>query len=190
MKQPLRGSVGAARGGVVAAVALVAIIAAAVTVGFAVRAHRTPDRKPLVAATAPSTLPASAPSTAPAAPAPKDYISLVLAEHPDFPTTEPMAIPVADLNDAAHIVLNQRIYLDNVGDLWITHPDAPPVASLVRDAADEQTHLTRDQVVFAFRMLDEKGKVQQQVIIDHGDGLGVGGQLELVGPQGRIEVGS
>jgi hypothetical protein len=172
-------------------IAAIALIALGAIVFFAVRGHRTPQRQPIAIATAPSTPPASLPSTAPAAPPPPtDYMSLVLAEHPEFPTTQAMAIPVADLNDAARIVFKEPIYLDPMGDLWITHPDAPAIANLVRDAPEQQVHLTRDRIVFAFRTLDEKGKVQQQVIIDHGDGSGTGGQLELVGPQGRIELGT
>lgn len=185
MKQAISGSFGATRGGIVAVLVLLAVLAAAVV--FAVRIHRTPQPKPLASTTVPTTLASTKPA---GPPPPTDYMSLVLFDHPDFPTTQAMAIPVADLNDAARLVFSEPIYLDNMGDLWITRPDAPPVTNVILKAKDdEQAHLTRDRIVFAFRTLNEKGKVQQQVIVDHGDGNGVGGQLELIGPEGRIEIG-
>jgi hypothetical protein len=190
MSHPSRRFVGATRGGVVATIAILAI--AATVIIYAVRTHRTRRPHRVVSTTAPATHPATLAATKPVGPPPPtDYMSLVLYDHPDFPTTQSLAIPVADFNDAARLAFNEPIYLDNMGDLWITRPDAPPLSTVIRNAKDdEQAHLTRDRVVFAFRTLNEKGKVQQQVIVDHsGEGLGVGGQLELIGPEGRIDVG-
>src|SRR5690242_9278140 len=86
MRHDFRGSLGMTRGGVVATVALLVIVGAAVV--FAVRFHRTPQLKPVASTTAPATRPTTLASTKPAGPPPPtDFMSLVLFDHPNFPTT-------------------------------------------------------------------------------------------------------
>src|SRR4051794_31564310 len=74
------------------------------------------------AATQPTTTtaPTSAPATTRVAalPAPPtDYMGLVLLHDPDFPTTQPLIIPVDDLADAARLIFTEPIYLDPLGQL-------------------------------------------------------------------------
>ncbi|MBC8105789.1 MAG: hypothetical protein H7Z14_04295, partial [Anaerolineae bacterium] len=182
---------GAARTGILV-IALVVIGAIAATIYYV---RRTPPAAPAVSA------PITAPSTAPIVPmgnpaaAPASYMNLVRVAHPNFPTTQPLEIPLGSLGDAARLVFNDPVHLDTTGQLWITRSDGPSVASLLQQAwsrteakrksggrkpkhppknsepeYDEQTHITRDRVVFAYLTFNEMGEPQQQVVIRNTDG--------------------
>jgi hypothetical protein len=131
-----------------------------------------------------TSLPGTTATSVPATP--HDYMSLVLATHPDFPTTQPLAMPLDRLADSARLVFDRPILLDEAGDLWITHRDARSVAQLLREWKDDaQVHLTRDRVAFAYRTFDETGRVQPQVVVASSSGV-----FELLNRDGRIELGT
>src|SRR4051794_40611425 len=66
--------------------------------------------------TAPSTAPTTlaSPTSAPAA-RPKDFLDVVRSRNPDFPTTQPLVIPVA-MSEGARLVIEDPIYLDTIGE--------------------------------------------------------------------------
>lgn len=136
-------------------------------------------------------------------------MQLVRTTDPDFPTTQPRAIPLDNLSDVARIKFDLPIYLDPQGDLWISHPDGAAIAPVLQQLAqaeqrsrdshparravqsdeteiDKQCHITRNRVVFAYLTQDEQGETHRQVIVRHRDGSG----YELVSSDGRIEIGT
>jgi hypothetical protein len=149
-----------------------------------VRARRQPPQT--VVTTQPSTLPATHPATQAATPAPpRDYMDVVLRTHPDFPTTQPLSVPL-DLSEAARIVFDDSVHLDPVGQLWITRADAEPTPAVLKAATTQLTHVTRERVVFVHRWPDEKGVWQPFLIVknSHADGV------ELIQVGGRQPLGS
>lgn len=137
-------------------------------------------------------------------------MELVRAAHPDFPATQPLELPVTSLADAARLIFTDPVYLDSNGQLWITRPDAPSVASLLEQAweraetkkknatrrfklpqnkdthePDEQTFISRDQVVFAYFTFNDMGEPQQQVVVRKPEG-----NFALINLQGQIELGT
>lgn len=121
----------------------------------------TPTPRPLAT---PATTRA-APTTEAAVPN-SDYVSVLRARYPDYPTTQPWEMPI-DLPQAAHFVLNDPVYLSGSfrPEMWITRSDAPPVESVVQSYAaaanvtaatapvsptlsDDSVHVVRDRVVF------------------------------------------
>ncbi len=79
---------------------------------------------------------------------PHDFVSLIRHLNPNDPTTEPLTRSIP-LMSAAHVVIDTPVYLCPRGDLWLTHPDAPPAETLLKDAFRSQSHVTRDRVKFA-----------------------------------------
>ncbi|HEY1921350.1 MAG TPA: hypothetical protein VGG44_01185, partial [Tepidisphaeraceae bacterium] len=118
------------------------LIAAAAGVGL-VLLFGKPVNSPV--AIAPPTTPpatrvsiATIPSTQPVAI--QTYGQLLHADLRNYPDTRPWAVPV-DLNDAAHIILQEPTYVCSRGDLWITRPDADPLATVLARAANESEHI-------------------------------------------------
>ncbi|CAN5456062.1 hypothetical protein BH09PLA1_BH09PLA1_14720 [soil metagenome] len=175
---------------------------------FLGRSKSDPSPPPNQPATAPASMPVT-PVTQPK-PAPISYMELVRAVHPNFPTTQPLELPLASLGDTARIRFDNPIHLDTAGQLWVTRSDSPTVSTLLQQAVaraeqkkksasrrlkpasqptepeyDEQTHLTRDRVVFAYLTFNEMGEPQQQVVIRKREG-----GFELVNLDGRIDLGT
>jgi hypothetical protein len=118
--------------------------------------------------TAPATQASAVPTTAPLPP-PNDYMDLVLRAYPKMPTTQPLGVPL-DLPDAAHLVLHEPIYLCSRMDLWITHPDAPPVGTVLRKANEEQTHVVGENVLFVHWSGSESGQWAPNLIVRSPEG--------------------
>lgn len=104
----------------------------------------------------PATAPATAPSTAPAATKPvavkkppTDLLSTLLADNPDFPSTQPVAEALS-LDAAARLIFKDPVYLCPRGDLWITRADAPPTQSQLKLAYKQTTHAIPDPVQFVY----------------------------------------
>ncbi len=111
-----------------------------------------------------ATVPATAPSTAAAPPdKPAEYMDVVRLRYPSFPTTQPLAIPIS-LPEAARLVIPDPIYLDAIGELWITRADAEPTATVLKDAQQRSTHVLRENVAFVHRWPDESGVWQPQLV--------------------------
>ena len=62
-----------------------------------------------------------------------------------------------DVPEAASVVLDTPVLLCPRGDLWITRPDAPPLAETLADAAAQQTHVVPVDVAGVFWQPDDGG---------------------------------
>lgn len=153
----------------IGAIAIVAAIFAGLWL-YLPKQHR-PD--PPTVSVVPSTQPTTAPATqaAPPAPAaPRTYMDVILSNYPDFPTTQPLVIPL-NMQEAARLILNDLIYIcADRGDLWITRADAEPAEAIIVHAHQEQTHLLRDEVVHVHWRVDEKGTWNPLLICRREDG--------------------
>src|SRR5688500_7368421 len=153
-------------------VLLVGVLAAGVIVFLSTRGGDTRSAGPATAPTT-TTVPATrAAATAPTGP-PKTYAELLKVTQPALPSTQPLSSPVS-LPDAAHFVLTEPLTLCARSDLWITRSDAKPVEAILKTAVNEQTHLTRDRVLYVHWTLDDKGKWQPNVICRGGPQTGAG----------------
>jgi hypothetical protein len=130
--------------------------------------------------------PATAPSTQPIAikPKPLDFMDVIRLHDPNFPTTQPLMIPLS-LAEAAKIVMPDPIYLDSVGELWITREDADSTAKVLASANDRSTHVTRENVVFVHRWPDANGNWQPQLICRD-----AAGKFEIVTQTSRQDISS
>jgi hypothetical protein len=144
------------RSGTWVVLAMLAAAIAALSIFFSIK-----PQKPQLNLNPPTT----APTTRPIAPKPKpqDFMDVIRLHDPDFPTTQPLAIPLS-LAEAAKIVIPDPIYLDSVGELWITRSDADSTTKVLATANDRSTHVTRENVEFVHRWPDEKGVWQPQLI--------------------------
>lgn len=109
--------------------------------------------------TQPATAPATHPSTVPTQPTTRitDYSAFAGMVGPRLKDAEKLRFPIP-LDISAALVSDHPVHLDLRGDLWITHPDAPAFAELPITTGDQQTHLTRDTVVFVFWARDARGR--------------------------------
>ncbi|HVT90170.1 MAG TPA: hypothetical protein VHD56_15050 [Tepidisphaeraceae bacterium] len=140
---------------------LLAIVGLIVVAGGVFLALRSPSAQPVVISP-PTSAPATAPATAPL-PRPVEYMDVVRRNYPDFPATQPMIVPVA-MNEAARLVIKDPVYLDRMGELWITRGDAEATSVVFKSVHERSTHVLREQVVFVHRWPDEKGIWQPQLI--------------------------
>lgn len=108
-----------------------------------------PQPEPEQPTTAPTTktTPATIPATQAIKPPLTSLFDVIRAHNPEFSTTQPRSIPV-DNSIAAHHVIQEPIYLDARGDLWITSKDSLPAEQLMLSAFKEQTHVTTDRLRF------------------------------------------
>ncbi|MGH7178899.1 MAG: hypothetical protein ACREJC_16100 [Tepidisphaeraceae bacterium] len=139
------------------------------------RAPLKPSIQKVVAASHPTTAPTTRP-------APRDYMGVVLAMVPDFPTTQPLAVPMDDLHDAAAIVLRDPVYLDSAGELWITRSDGVPLAEHLSKPGDESSHVVRQQVDFVLYLPDDKGVWRANVVSSEN------GLVQIISRDGRIDL--
>ncbi len=130
------------------------MLAVVALVGVRMVAVKWQAPKP-VASTQPSTAPASQPATAPATTqaAPEgplvDLLDLIRADHPDYPTTQPLDLP-SDLEDAARLVVDRPVYLDSLGYLWITHPRGQSIDELLRKPIKKRTLIVNEEVAYVW----------------------------------------
>ena len=161
-------------------IGLVAAGLVATGVFFAVNA-RNPQKRTILPTSKPATLPATPPVVQKTKPA--DYMDVVRAAYPNFPTTQPLAIPLS-MSEAAKIILTDPLYLDSIGELWITH-DAESTASVLKSAGDRSSHVIHENVVFVQRWPDENGIWQPQLICRKNDG-----RFEIVTQSARQDIQS
>jgi hypothetical protein len=170
-------------------VVLSSVVVAAAVIGGAAYYRYTHPIAPIVIATT-ATAPASRPATTVAAkrkapPGPATQIlDIVRATDPTYPTTQRLDSAL-DLRYAARIVLNDPVYLDNQGNLWVTRADGPEKFNFLKASESETaTHVTRDAVVFALWSSSENGKWLPQLIVKNRGGKG----YQLVDYDGRREL--
>lgn len=132
-------------------------------------------------AAGPTTAPAAQAATAPTT-KPKEltYVDVVRTAYPKLPATQPLGVPV-DLADAGKFVLDVPVYLCPRGDLWVTHPRAGDTTAVVWAANEDQIHLIREPVVFAFWAIDQDGKWFPRPVVRTS-----GGAYEWVGREERF----
>lgn len=136
-------------------------------------------------AAAPATAPATVPASAPVPSKPVDYMDVVHLNYPEFPTTQPLPAPVA-LNEAARLVINDPLYLDPMGELWITRADAESTLNVLKAADERSTHVLKEHVVYVHRWPDESGTWQPQLFCRKDDGsYEIVTRLSRTGLEGR-----
>lgn len=103
----------------------------------------------------PTSAPTTIPTTAATAPPskPKNLMDIVRAHYPDFPTTQPLMVPLARA-EAAKLIINDPVYLDANGELWITRADAESTPTVFKTVNDQGTHVVRENVVYVHRWPD------------------------------------
>lgn len=118
----------------------------------------------------PATQPATQATTVPATrPVLADYVELLRQHDSKVPATKPLGVPV-DLEDAGHFVLSEPVFLDGRGDLWITHADGRGYAEIFKKASEEQIHIVRETVKFAWWFNDDEGKLLVRIVAQKPDG--------------------
>jgi hypothetical protein len=81
-------------------------------------------------------------------PPPANYVDVIRLDNPKVPATRPLVNPV-DLRDAAHLQLSEPLYVDPIGQVWITRDDAPVVDRyFFRHVSNDQVHLVNARVLF------------------------------------------
>ncbi len=117
------------------------------------------------AAAPPVARPATAPAPAPTKPAPGlTYMDVVRRANPLVATTQPLTVPV-ELEYAAHLVFHDPVYLDPLGNLWVTRPDAPPTAEVLRTVLDSTEYVVRDRPVFVHWFVTPAGLTQAGMVV-------------------------
>ena len=144
---------------------LTAIIIAGAIVGALL--HRKSKPIPPVVKPVVATQPASQPTTRRAT-KPKikypTYFEVIRLENKAVAATQPLDSPL-DLPDAAHIVFHDPIYLDPIGNIWITRPDGQPTARALEKAADDEEHIIPDRPVFVHWFPDDRGTWAADVVV-------------------------
>ncbi len=85
------------------------------------------------------------------------YGDVLHADFANYPVTRPWAYPV-ELADAAHVVLNEPVYVCPRGDLWITHRGADALQTVLGRASDETEHIIDQPVEYVLWVIDDRGK--------------------------------
>lgn len=149
-------------------VVTVAVLAAIVIWKFGPRHSSSPVPKPSDnRTTASASRPATAISSSVTAPVvlahpTSDFLDVVRDHYPDFPSTQPLPFPL-DLPQAAHIVIGDPLYLGTGprADLWITRSDGPPLAQVLKDAADPDkdvaVHIVNREVKYVHWQPNDSG---------------------------------
>ena len=157
-----------------------ALAAAGTVIWLALRRPAPPQAgDPVVtdpkATTAPAkTHDAAKPAATPGAGGPKSaepltFIAVVRANMPSFPAVQPLDNPL-DLPQAAHLVLRDPIYLDSRLNLWITRPEAPPTADVLRKPNPEAEYVVADRVLFVHWAANELDVITPRVVAPRPDG--------------------
>jgi hypothetical protein len=145
-------------------VVLVALVMAAMLIVRRLHpAPRPPIAQP-IAATRPATQPTTRKASKPKYPS---YMEVIRAMNPAVAATQPLDYPL-DLEDSAHLVFHDPVYLDPIGHLWITRSDGQPTAKALLKPADELEHIITDQPVFVHWAIDARGKWIASVVV-HGE---------------------
>ncbi|HWP40787.1 MAG TPA: hypothetical protein VNL70_07665 [Tepidisphaeraceae bacterium] len=183
-----RGSRGAARRIVVIILGVVGVMVMGVLIAQEAIRRRQPVAvaTPTTGVSVASSVAASSPATVPAAARkPVHYLDVVRIHYPDYPTTQPLMVPLS-LKESARFVIPDPLYLDNLLQLWITRADAEPTPAVLKTAAERLDHVTRERVVYVHRWPDEEGVWQPQLVVRKASGEG----FELVSRAGRQEIGN
>ncbi|MGA2584867.1 MAG: hypothetical protein ABSG31_16460 [Tepidisphaeraceae bacterium] len=129
-----------------------------------------------IAATQPTTMIAAtipdattAPATLPAPITVQTYGQVLHRYLLNYPETRPWAAGV-DLEDAAHIMLKEPVYVCPRGDLWIKCPDADPLPQVLARAGDEMEHVVDRKIYFVNWSIDAKGQWQPSAVCPTSDG--------------------
>ncbi len=151
------------------------LLAIALAVGAIVHFNQSspaiPATQPIAIAPTTTSQPATKEAAAP--PPPANLFELLRHEHSTIATTQPLGVPV-ELSDAARFVFDHPILLDEAGHLWITVPDAPATAVVVKamaklDGRGEATHLVRETVRLVF-WTTSASRAVPNVLIENADG--------------------
>jgi len=111
----------------------------------------------------------------------RTYAQLLHADLPDYPEPRPLDQPV-DLADAAHVILNEPLYLCPRGDLWIARSDAEALPDVLARAAEQTEHLCDRPVQYVLWTVQRKGNLQARAVCRQGR------EYELVGARDRMAI--
>ena len=114
-----------------------------------------------------STLPAA---TLPANLTLQTYGQLLHADIAGYPETRPWGVPV-DLADAAHVILQEPIYVCSRRDLWITRKDADTLQTVLARVPDETEHIVDCPVRYVVWAPSPRGVWAPSVICPRENGL-------------------
>ena len=147
----------------------VVLIALAVAVGLVwPRRAAHPPMAASPPATAPTTRATSKPAP-PAPPPPRDLLGIIRANNPAYPTTQELETP-ASYDQAAHLIIDQPLYLCPMGHEWITDPRGQSIASALADPGAANSHVVTDKIVFIHWQISEAGKWIASAIRKNADG--------------------
>jgi len=133
---------------------------------FLSRKPAPPIVKPVIA-----TQPASQPTTRKTKPKYPTYMELVRAQNPTVAATQPLDFPL-ELPDSAHLIFHDPVYLDPIGNLWITRADGQPTAKALVKPYETDDHVIVDKPVFAHWWPDDTGNWAAAVVVRGTDGKG------------------
>jgi len=140
----------------------------AIVVFLGVKQSPPPPPAVVVAITQPSPATTQSAATVPVPPL-QTYGQLLHLDLPNYPDTRPWGVPV-ELNDAAHLVLNEPIYVCSRGDLWITCAGAEPLPVVLARAAGESEHLVDRRIAYVVWALDRRGIWQPSAVCRKNEG--------------------
>lgn len=162
-------------------VVLAALIVAS-GIGLVLHLRRSPVPPPTVKpviATQPTTHPTTRKTPKPKYPG---YMEFVRKENPAVAATQPLDSPL-DLPDSAHLVIHDPVYLDPVGNLWITSPDGVPTAKALETAVDVEEHIIQARPVFVHWIADDRGVWNADVVV-----RGEGGGYDIISKKDRLHL--
>ncbi len=110
------------------------------------------------------------------------YLDLVREIDPVYATAQRLD-HVVKFAESAKLVIERPLYVDAWRDLWITHPDAPPIEQTLKSAAQEQVHIVPVRVRYVRRVPAGRGALLPAVVAEHADG-----RFELIRPTGERET--
>jgi hypothetical protein len=141
---------------------------AAIVVFFGTKQSPPPLPAPAIAVSQPSGTTTQSAATAPA-PSLQTYGQLLHADLRNYPETRPWGIPV-ELNDAAHLVLDEPVYVCSRGDLWITRAGADPLPVVLARAGGESEHLVDRRIAYVVWALNRRGIWEPSAVCRNDDG--------------------
>ena len=141
---------------------------AAIVVFFGIKPSPPPPPAMATAVSQPSGTTTQSAATAPT-PTLQTYGQLLHADLPNYPETRPWGIPV-ELNDAAHLILDEPVYVCSRGDLWITRAGADPLPVVLARAAGESEHLVDRRIAYVIWALNRRGLWEPSAVCQKNDG--------------------
>jgi hypothetical protein len=98
----------------------------------------------------------------------RTYGQLLHSELTNYPDTRPWPEPV-EMDDAAHLLLREPVYVCPRGEMWIRRPDADPLQTVLARATEENIHIATEAVEYVIWSLNQKGDLHASAICREAD---------------------